>query len=516
MNTRLFDRLGAPGRPRGEAVVYAVPAARLTEIVGLLCLGGARFVCMTACDERAARGAFAEYWLFAPPEGAGFVELAVDLDPSDPRVPSVTEVCPAANWAEREAQDLLGVVPVGHPTPGRLIFNDDYPVGHFPLRKDAARIEYKGPTRNNKAFLAEGEAVHQIPVGPIHAGIIEPGHFRFSVQGERVLHLDARLFYTHRGIEKAFEGKTHDLALQIAERVCGVCAWSHGLAFAHAAERAAGAEVPARARHLRVLLGEMERLYNHVGDVANICAGTGFAVGTMHGLVVKERLQALNERLTGNRYLRGIVAVGGLRFDLPDAEVRALVVELSSVRQEFERLVGSLWASPAVFDRLQGTGVLRPEVVAALGVVGPSARASGSAVDFRRSHPYDAYGELPFDVALEGGADVLARVRLRLTEVEQSFRLIGQVAESLPAGPVAVPVKALPGGVTGIGGCESPRGETIHWLRTAADGTIDRLRIRSASYMNWPAVPTTVPGNIVPDFPLINKSFELCYSCTDR
>jgi Ni,Fe-hydrogenase III large subunit len=159
---------------------------------------------------------------------------------------------------------------------------------------------------------------------------------------------------------------------------------------------------------------------------------------------------------------------------------------------------------------------LRPEVVDALGVVGVAARASGSDEDFRRSHPYDAYVELPVAVATECEGDVLARVRVRIKEVEESIRLIGEVVARAPAGPFAVPVSALPPGATAIGGCESPRGETIHWLRTAPDGTIDRLRIRSASYLNWPAVPTTVPGNIVPDFPLINKSFELCYSCTDR
>ena len=249
-----------------------------------------------------------------------FVTLVVSVDPARPEVPSLTIAAPAANWHEREMQDLFGIVPIGHPDPRPLVVHDGWPRGLFALRKsfDGSRSVPVEPAGEFPHLVAEGEGVFEIPVGPIHAGIIEPGHFRFSSVGETVLHLDARLFYTHRGLEKRMEGLSPLDAFYVAERICGVCSVAHGLGYCEALEQIADADVPPRARLIRGVALELERLYNHVGDIGNVCAGAAFHYGTATGLRLKERLQQMNEQVAGNRFLRGLVVPGGVRLDLPD------------------------------------------------------------------------------------------------------------------------------------------------------------------------------------------------------
>ncbi|MHB9091657.1 MAG: hydrogenase large subunit, partial [Chloroflexota bacterium] len=356
----------------------------------------------------------------------------------------------------------------------------------------------------------------EIPVVPIHAGVIEPGHFRFAAVGEVVLHLETRLFYSHRGLEKLAEGQRYDRVLQIAERVCGACAFSHAVAYCQAIESLAGVEIPPRAAALRTLFLELERLYNHVGDLGNICAGVGFAVGSSQGARLKEELQRLNERLAGHRFLRGICRVGGVRRDVTADAPRDATETLGRIEAEFRDFVELLDSNEPLRDRMTGTGVVPNAAARDLGAVGVAARASGVDRDARRDHPHAAYARLDVPVIVRTEGDVRARARVRMDEAAASFGLARALLEPLPAGPLAVEVQDLPPYQTGVGVTESPRGECIHWVRTGLDGRIDRYRIRSASYCNWPVVALSVPGNMVPDFPLINKSFELCYACLDR
>jgi Ni,Fe-hydrogenase III large subunit len=432
--------------------------------------------------------------------------------------PSVTPVLPAAHWYEREVQDLLGLVPEGHPDPRRLVLHEAWPAGVFPLRKDFDSLAEvaSGDDPMAPMYRLRGDGIVEIPVGPIHAGVIEPGHFRFAAVGEVVLHLEARLFYTHRGVEKVAEGKPAERVLQIAERTCGVCACSHAVTYCQAIEALADVAAPARALALRTIYLELERLYNHVGDLGNICAGVGFAVGASQGARLKETLQRLNERLTGSRFLRGVCRLGGVRRDLDGAARRDLLMTLAVVEPDVRRFVELLEVTDPFQERLRETGLLATDVARALGAVGVAARASGIDRDARRDHPHAAYGKLSVPVAVERGGDVRARLRVRISETLAAFELLHQLEASLPDGPLIAPVGPLPPYRSALGVTESPRGENIHWVRTGPEGTIDRYRIRSASYCNWPVVPTTVPGNMVPDFPLINKSFELCYSCLDR
>ena len=451
-----------------------------------------------------------------------FVTLLICVDVAHPEVPSLTMAVPAANWHEREMQDLFGIVSVGHPDPRPLVVHDGWPRGVFPLRKtfDGSQRVPVGPADEFPHLVVEGEGVFEIPVGPIHAGIIEPGHFRFTSVGETVLNLDARLFYTHRGLEKRMEGLSPLDAFYVAERICGVCSVAHGLGYCEALEQIAGVDAPPRARLIRSIALELERLYNHVGDVGNVCAGASFHYGTAAGMRLKERLQRMNERLAGNRFLRGLVVPGGVRLDFSDELLGVLAVTLQDTLAGLDSLMGRIEANPSVVDRLDDTGILQHQAALDLAVAGVAARASGVDRDARRDHPHGAFASpepLDLHVVTASEGDAMARVTVRVLEARESIRLVGELVRRLEPGPLQVAlVEPLPGGRIGISAIESARGEAVHWLRTDAAGRVERYHLRSPSYHNWPAVVLAGETAIVPDFPLVNKSFELCYSCTDR
>lgn len=500
-----------------EHLALRVTKEHLPTVCRYLTTLGGRLLTMAGTDERGLNGQFGLYYVFAFDHEHGFVTLRADVEEADPVYPSVTPELAACDWYEREVHDLLGLQPLGHPNPAPLVVHGDWPEGHYPLRKDYPAPQKQPRVAEQDVFTTyEGEGVTQVPVGPIHAGIIEPGHFRFGVAGDTILHLDAQLFYKHRGLEKVSEGMPLEQALFLAERICGVCALSHAIAFAQAAEQIAQTDIPPRARYLRTLFLELERLYNHIGDVGNICAGAGFHFGTSHGARLKEELQQLNEQVAGHRYLRGVAALGGVRRDVGEDELNRLRRALPRIEQEFRELTETILNHEIVLDRMATTGRLSLELADRLEVVGPAARAAGRTVDIRKSHPYLLYDQLPFTVPTYSDGDVLARVRVRIDEAFQSFAMLRQLIEEIPSGPIVTAIGTIPAHEWGIGWTESPRGENVHWLMTGPDGTVYRYRVRSAAYSNWPAVPHTVPGNIVPDFPLINKSFELCYACCDR
>ncbi len=509
----LTVHLGRPGDlPAAAAVLVGPQAMALSTVV--------------ATDETATPDADLKVRYVFEPTGPGspdrFVTLLVSVDAACPEVPSLTTAVPAANWHEREMQDLFGIVPVGHPDPRPLVLHDGWPRGLFPLRKafDGSRRVPVEPAEEFPHLVAEGEGVFEIPVGPIHAGIIEPGHFRFTSVGETVLRLEARLFYTHRGLEKRMEGLAPLDAFYVAERICGVCSVAHGLGYCEALEQIAGVDAPPRARLIRGIALELERLYNHVGDIGNVCAGAAFHYGTATGLRLKERLQQMNERLAGNRFLRGLIIPGGARLDLPDDLLAELAAALQDTLVGLDGLMGRIEANPSVVDRLDDTGVLQHQAAVDLAVAGVTARASGVDRDARRDHPHGAFAgpEAPdLHVVTVAEGDVMARVTLRALEARESIRLVGEFVRRLQPGPLRVSLaEPLPGGRIGISAIESPRGEAVHWLRTDAGGRVDRYHLRSPSYHNWPAVALAAETAIVPDFPLVNKSFELCYSCTDR
>lgn len=474
---------------------------------------------MFANDERSLNGNYVLYLLFEAEDG-GFSLLTSRIDAKLPlEFPSLTTLLPAAAWYEREIHDLFGLTPTGHPDLRPLVMHEPWPADCHPLRKDfTAAPELSGPVTGKQPVAVHGEGVFEVPVGPIHAGIIEPGHFRFSQAGENVIRLDPTLFYTHRGIEKSLEGLPVERAIYLIERTCGVCSVSHALSFSQAAEAITETEVPLRAQYMRVLLAELERLYNHIGDVGNICAGVGFAVGASQAARQKETLMRFNEELTGNRFLRGMIVPGGVTTDIGGELIRHASSLINALLPDFKELVEILENNAGFIDRCRQTGVLPRQVASDLAVVGPAARASGLDADFRRDHPYAVYDQLEFKVPVRRHGDVEDRLWLRVSEARESCELIRQALAFLASqkGECRTELTFPAAGGSSFGWSESARGANIHWLMLDANRRIYRYVIRSASYPNWPAVAMAAPGNIIPDFPLINKSFELCYACLDR
>jgi len=388
-----------------------------------------------------------------------------------------------------------------------------WPDSYYPLRKDARPGDFKDDGRPFPFTPVAGEGVFEIPVGPVHAGVIEPGHFRFSVMGETILDMKSRLYFTHKGTEKLFEAKRPADGVRLAERVSGDTSVGHSLAFCEAVEAVAGVEAPRRARYLRVVLLELERLYNHVGDFGAIVNDTGFAVAHAHCYRIRERLLRLNKRLTGNRLLRGALVPGGVSADL--AAGAGLVAEVESALADFREIVDISLENTLVLDRLDGTGVLAPERATDHGALGFVGRASGVDADARRDRPFAAYAELAFDVPVMSGGDVKARALVRVEEARQSVGLIRQACAALPSGPIAAELPAVLPLEPGLGIVEGWRGRIVHWVRVAADGRLDRVKIADPSFFNWPALSPALVDNIVPDFPLCNKSFNQSYSGND-
>jgi Ni,Fe-hydrogenase III large subunit/Ni,Fe-hydrogenase III component G len=476
-----------------------------------------RLVSLFADDARAQDRAFHLYYVFALDAAHGFFILRVPVSPAQPRFTSLTNALPAVNWQEREIQDLFGLELEGHPNPRRCALHDDWPEV-YPLRKDFDLRTVLPPFtgERHKFREVEGEGVFQVPVGPVHAGIIEPGHFLFSVAGEPVLYLQIRLFYTHKGTEKLFENIPVTHGVRLAESISGDSSFAHATAFCHAVERAANVGAPPRGCALRTVCLELERVYNHIADIGAIATDVAFVVANAHAMRLKERVLRLNEQLTGHRLLRGMAALGGVRSDWDAAQIESLRRFVTELRPEFASLVGLIRESSSTRDRLETTGILKPETARDLGVVGIAGRASGFAHDLRRDFPHAAYDRLSFAVPVYREGDVLRRMQVRLDEVHEALSIIDQVVASLPAGPTRVDVPPPPANQVALGYVEGWRGEIFHWIRTAENGRLARCKIKDPSLQNWPALSEAILGNIIPDFPVVNKSFNLSYSGTDR
>jgi Ni,Fe-hydrogenase III large subunit len=424
---------------------------------------------------------------------------------------------PAINWQEREIQDWFGLEAVGHPNPRRVALNDNWPDVH-PLRKDFPFDTVLPPFEGERHVYRPiyGEGVFQIPVGPVHAGIIEPGHFNFAVAGEPILYLQLRMFYTHKGTEKLFENLPVQRAVFLAESISGDSAISHGAAFCQAVELAAGIEAPLRAQFMRTILLELERIANHIADVGAIATDVGFVIANAHSGRVRELVLGLNETLSGSRVLRGMAAIGGVRRDWQAGQIDAIEKTLKVVEREFRDLVAIIQSSDSTRDRLEHTGVLRPEKALTLGIVGVAGRASGINRDIRRDHPYEAYSQLPFKVPVYQEGDVRHRMQVRIDEVGESIQLIRAAVTLLPEGSYCAPTQHIPPGRCAMSAVEGWRGEIVHWVRTGEGNRIERCKVKDPSINNWPAIVEAVEGNIIADFPVINKSFNLSYSGTDR
>jgi Ni,Fe-hydrogenase III large subunit/Ni,Fe-hydrogenase III component G len=479
----------------------------------------ARLMSLFACDDREERRHFTIHHLWSLHGLETFLHVSAPVDPAAPSFPSIAAKFPVANWFEREIADFFGLTADGHPNPARVALHDDWPEHAWPLRRDFpdTTAVLRTPGERHPFRPVTGEGVFQIPVGPVHAGVIEPGHFRFGVAGEPVLYLQLRLFYVHKGIEKRFEHLPWPHGVFLAESISGDTAVGHALAHAHAIERIASIEVPVRARAIRVVLLELERIYNHIADIGALATDVAFSVPASRAQTLREGLLRLHERLFGHRLLRGTIALGGVRHDLTREGGIELRKHLRSLEHDFDELVTALIDAGTFTDRVDGTGILTNQAARDLGVVGLAARASGIDADLRRDHPHDAYAGLRFDIPVEEGGDVRARLMIRAREVGQSLSILRQVGETLPDTPLRATLpQTLPGGASALGWVEAWRGPVLHWVSTDGQGRVARVKVTDPSFLNWPGLTHVVPGNIVPDFPVINKSFNLSYSGNDR
>jgi Ni,Fe-hydrogenase III large subunit len=432
--------------------------------------------------------------------------------PVDGPVRSIALQVPAASWYERELHDQYGVEVTGHPDLRPLIFHDHWPGNVHPMVDAVDQVPRT--SREYRFLTVQGNGIAEVAVGPVHAGIIEPGHFRFSVMGDTVLHLELRHFYTHKGTEKLFEGSLVHAGTMIAESVSGDNCFAHAVAYSQAVENACRARVPPRASAIRLIGLEFERLVCHISDVGGLCTDVGFSVGAASATCIKESLLQASSKCCGTRYWRGIAVPGGLRFDLDSRTVLEFSQAVSLAARQFSDLARLILETPSIQSRFETAGILRKDAARALAVVGPVARASGIDLDVRRDHPYGHYHKVQFEVPVTHYGDVMARAKVRIEEAATSARLIQETANSLPSENVLVPLELL-GDWQGSSAVESPRGELYDWLE-GHDEHLTRCHIKSPSFQNWPAMPFAVVDNIIADFPLINKSFNLSYSGCDR
>jgi Ni,Fe-hydrogenase III large subunit len=440
-------------------------------------------------------------------ETAGAIGIA-SLECGD-RFPSVGRHHPPAIRLERAIRDLFGLEPEGLADARPWLDH-----GRWRIRRPlGAHAETCSPPPDYAFLPVEGDSLHQIPVGPVHAGIIEPGHFRFTAGGETVVRLEQRLGYVHKGIEGLMAGADLDRTAKLAGRTSGDSTVAYAYAFARAAEAALGIEAPPRAIWLRALMAELERLANHLGDVGAICNDAAFAIMHAHCGVLRERVLRAADLCFGHRLMRDRIVVGGVAADLAVEGVAVLHGLIAELRHRFPRLVSLYDNTASLQDRTVATGVLRPTLASQFGAGGFVGRASGCAFDARRTPAYPPYDSLRFEVPVLEAGDVNARVWIRIREVEQSLFLLEQILEILPAGPVRTEPVAKAG--EGMALVESFRGDVLVWLRLAADGTVARCHLRDPSWFQWPLLEAAIEGNIVADFPLCNKSFNCSYSGHD-
>jgi len=467
-----------------------------------------------ATDERKTDNTFKVHALLALDAFAEWLMVSTAVPAENPSYKSLTATVMAAHWYERYLHDMFGIIPEGHPDLRRLVNHENIPNGTFPLRKDFAwNTKLDKANEPYPMGHVEGEGIYEIPVGPIHAGIIEPGHFRFNVAGERILTLEGKLFFTHKGVEKLLEGKNVAEALPFIERLSGDMAAANALAFVEAVEKISACEVSKRAKMLRMLITEMERLTMHIHDLANMGGmGTGYSFIAANGFRVKERLMRLSEEILGNRFWRGFIVPGGVTRDLSEAELSKIIIQAEETWAEMREVVVTALGSDGFLDRLQTTGKLPLEAAQAFGAVGLPARASGVDRDVRRDHPYASYKEYKMPVVVKTKGDVYDRFTCRIRECDNIIPFIKKIVEELPTGEIAVPVNIRDG--FAIGAVESWRGEVLHAVYIK-DGVIERCFPRDPSFCNWALFAIIGPGNIVPDFPLCNKSLNLSYSGTD-
>jgi len=448
-----------------------------------------------------------------------YLVLRTHIDSQQPSLPSHAPYFFSANRPERHMQDLFGIEFTGHPDPRRWTRHQAWDEHAAPLRKSypAAGVPpaQTPPDNSYPFFKAQGQGVYEIPVGPVHAGIIEPGHFRFQAVGETVLHLEERLGYVHKGIEKIAEGRTAEGLARLAGRVSGDTTAGHAFAACLAMERAAGLAAPARAAFVRGILAERERVANHLWDMAAICNDVAFTFAYYQFGRLRELWLRDNQAWFGHRLLMDIVVPGGVSVDVSDAALQGMRASIKYLRKELSELITIIDANSSLEDRLVAAGYLTPAQAQSFGALGFVGRASGQSFDVRRAAPYPPYDQVEVKVPVEQQGDIAARFWVRYKETRVALGVLERLLAALPAGETRLPWQTPQPGAEGLGLVEGWRGEILSFVRFGEDGRVSRYYPRDPSIVNWPALEKIALGNIVPDFPVCNKSVNGSYSGND-
>lgn len=491
-----------------------VTASEMRSVCARVKEDGGRLIALWGTDERQRSSGFAVH--VALMDHPGLICLSLPVTETAPEYPAIDDLFPVANRMQRALYDLLGVRAHEAADQRPWLRHGAWPELVFPLRKDVdAKTAFPGGPDDYPFVQVSGGGVHEIAVGPVHAGTIEPGHFRFSVVGERVLRLEERLGYTHKGIEKLAEGMAIPEAARLAGRVSGDSTVAYAWAFAMAVESIAGFTPPSRALWLRALCLERERIANHLGDLGYLGNDAALSFGFAQFWRLKEEWLRTQKDLFGHRYLMDCIMPGGVRGDLDAAGLTCLLEEADALEQQVRRLQNIYDEHAGVQDRFLTTGRVAPSLAAQLGLTGLAGRASAQAWDLREQYPAAPYDQLEVRMATRRNGDVAARVAVRFDEIYESLRLIRLILAGLPEGTTLQEVPPLPDNGFGVGWIEGWRGEVLIALHIGKDGVIHRLHPHDPSWQNWPLLEHAIIGNIVPDFPLINKSFNLSYSGQD-
>ena len=516
---------------------YHVPAERFAEVGKAMKTAGARLAAEWATDERqgssesGVRGSELKSEIPNPKseiqkrgfgilacyaKGPEYMIVKTIVSPENPAFPSLTKNFVPAYRFERQMRSLMGVIPVGHPDPRPWIKHEDWPEDAWPLRKNFDLSQSMPKVSGEYSFIrADGEGVYEIPVGPVHAGIIEPGHFRFQAMGEDILNLEEKLGYVHKGIEKRFEALSWGEGARLAGRVSGDTTVAHSLAYCRAVESMSGCHVPDRASWLRAVMLERERIANHLGDLGAICNDVAFTFLMYQFSRLKEIILRTNHRLFGHRFMMDRVIPGGVAVDIEPEGIKEILSELEWLSKEFERLVIIYDENSSLEDRVRDAGILTPDAARELEVVGFVARASGQGLDCRIQSPFPPYDQIIPKIKVLKSGDVHARAWVRVEEIRDSVRLIHEMLNTLPDGEIKSRIDEPPPGRSGFAVVEGWRGEIVYWLQSGPRGEINRCMVRDPSSINWIALEQSIHGNIVPDFPLCNKSFNQSYSGND-
>jgi Ni,Fe-hydrogenase III large subunit/Ni,Fe-hydrogenase III component G len=449
------------------------------------------------------------------------VTVITDVPKDKPKIQTITDLIPGANFHEREVDDLFGVTFEGHPNPGRLVLPESWPLDLYPLRKDAKieGIPVKPENPDEAAVTAQAESdsrLVNVTVGPQHPALLEPEKFSLKVDGEIVRGVEPRIGYVHRGIEKAAETRTYLQDVYLVERICGICNSCHACSFVEAVEKILGTQVPPRAKYLRTIILELNRLHSHLLLLGHAGLEIGYETLFQYMWRDREPIMDLTELITGNRVISSSMTVGGVRHDLSDTAAAKMRVELAKLTKRMEFYTSLFNNEPSLKMRTQNVGKLAKEDALKLSVVGPVARASGVDIDVRKDDPYEAYGEIPFKIITRTEGDTFARLMVRLDEVAESVNIIEYALDHLPQGAYRVRAPRVVQAGEAVNRVEAPRGELFDYVKSNGTAYPERVKVRTPTFANIPAFLATAIGGNIADVPANFVSLDPCFSCTDR